>query len=296
MHAGQVDITVETVAALVGSQFPGWRGLPVRPVASGGTVNALFRLGDDVVLRFPLQPSPADAHRQDLLDEQVNAHRLAGRVPAAVPEPLGIGEPGPGYPGPWTAFRWIPGEIADGSTIGDPDVFAADLAAFVTAVHTLDTGGRPWNGETRGGPLADQDDEVRQSLALSAHLTDTARLAEIWRECLDAGDDDRPPVWLHGDLMPGNLLTAGGRLTAVIDLGAMGIGDRAVDLMPAWNLLPAPARSTYRDALGADDATWQRGRGWALVQAIGALPYYAGTNPSMAATARFTLNALIEQV
>jgi aminoglycoside phosphotransferase (APT) family kinase protein len=100
-------------------------------------------------------------------------------------------------------------------------------------------------------------------------------------------------VWLHADLMPGNLLLRDGRLAAVIDWGAVAVGDPAVDLMPAWNLLPAGARDTYRRSLGVDDATWERGRGWAVVQASMALPYYVDTNPVMAATARHTLAAVL---
>lgn len=133
---------------------------------------------------------------------------------------------------------------------------------------------------------------MRRALAASTHLVDTRRLAEIWAECRDV-----PPasadVWLHADLMPGNLLVRDGRLVAVIDLEAGCVGDPAVDLMPAWNLLPGGAREVYRRALGADDAAWLRGRGWALVQAIVALPYYVDTNPVMARTARQTLAALL---
>jgi aminoglycoside phosphotransferase (APT) family kinase protein len=135
---------------------------------------------------------------------------------------------------------------------------------------------------------------VRQSLAQSAHLIDTVRLAEIWARSLDAAPQDGPPVWIHADLMPGNLLTRDGHLAAVIDLGTLTVGDPAVDLMSAWNLLPARARRMYREALGTDDAAWDRGRGWSLLQAIAALPYYEHTNPVMAATAHHTLTALLE--
>ncbi|MBB4740314.1 aminoglycoside phosphotransferase (APT) family kinase protein [Actinoplanes octamycinicus] len=293
MHPDQVDISAGTVAALVASQFPEWRALPIVPVPSDGTVNALFRLGDDIVLRFPLRPAAGEERRQELADEQENARRVRRHVPLPVPEPLGLGRPGPGYPGFWSLSRWIPGRTVTPREMGDPDVFAADLAGFVTAVHAIDTEGRVWNGRSRGGPLHLADAEVRQALRASGRLTDTGRLARIWDECRDAPAGAGPGVWLHGDLMPGNLLVRDGRLAAVIDLGAMAVGDPAVDLMPAWNLLPASARETYRRALAVDDATWQRGRGWALVQAIMALPYYVDTNPAMAATARHTLDALL---
>lgn len=292
MHADQVEVAAEVVTALVAAQFPHWRSRPVRPVTSHGTVNALFRLGEDIVLRFPLRPGPDADSREALLREQADARRIAAHVSPAVPEPLAIGEPGEGYPGPWTAYRWIPGDTASADTIGDPDVFARDLAGFVDAMHRMDTGGATWNGLARGGPLHSRDDNVRRALAASVDLTDTAGLTRIWETCLEA-PRDTPDAWNHGDLMPGNLLVRAGRLAAVIDLGAVCVGDPALDLMPAWNLLPPGPRRTYRRALGVDDATWERGRGWALDQAICALPYYVDTNPVMAGTARHTLDALL---
>jgi aminoglycoside phosphotransferase (APT) family kinase protein len=290
MHEDQVDVTVDVVGALVAGQFPQWRDLSVRPVASDGTVNALFRLGDEIVLRFPLQST----RRRALVAEQEAARRIAPHVPFEVPTPLAIGEPGAGYPYPWAAYRWIPGAPASAATVGDWSALARDLAAFVTALRGIDTGGRGWDGHGRGGPLRPLDADVRSALADSAHLTDTAGLTRVWEQCLTAAADDAPAVWIHADLMPGNLLLRDGQLAAVIDLGAVTIGDPAVDLMPAWNMLPAGPRETYRRALDMDDASWERGRGWALVQAIVALPYYVDTNPAMAATARHTLDALLE--
>jgi aminoglycoside phosphotransferase (APT) family kinase protein len=293
MHADQADITAGTVTRLVASQFPRWRQLPVRAVASGGTVNALFRLGDDIILRFPLQPSLDPGLRDDLARNQDIARRIAAHVPVPVPQPVAFGEPGEGYPGPWTAYRWIPGETATNASVGDSDAFARDLAGFVTALHGMDTGGRSWPGHGRGGPLAARDEAVRRALADSAQLTDTAAIAGKWPRCRYAARRDTADVWIHADLMPGNLLVRGGRLAGVIDLEGACVGDPAVDLMPAWNLMAPRARETYRHALAVDDATWERGRGWAIVQAIVALPYYAETNPVMADTARFTLEAVL---
>ena len=294
MHDDQVDITPVAVARLVASQFPRWRDLPVRAVTSHGTVNALFRLGDEIVLRFPLRPSLEAGLRDELSAGQDTARRVAAHVPVPVPEPVAFGEPGEGYPGPWTAYTWIPGETASPERIGDPGEFARDLAGFVSALHGIDTGGRTWNGRTRGGPLQRRDESVRRALAESARRTDTARLARIWARCLEA-PHDAADVWIHSDLMPGNLLVRDGRLAGVIDVEDLCIGDPAVDLMPAWNLMAPAPRRVYRRALGVSDATWERGRGWAIVQAIVALPYYVNTNPVMADTARRTLDAMLDE-
>jgi aminoglycoside phosphotransferase (APT) family kinase protein len=99
-----------------------------------------------------------------------------------------------------------------------------------------------------------------------------------------------PPVWLHADLMPGNLLVDGrGRLTAVIDFGTLGVGDPSCDLIVAWNLLTAEARERFRAALDVDEATWRRGRGRALAQSAVSLVYYHRTNPVFAEYARHVL-------
>ncbi|MGH3647226.1 MAG: aminoglycoside phosphotransferase family protein [Micromonosporaceae bacterium] len=293
MHADQIDITAEAVADLVADQFPQWRDHPVRAVASHGTVNALFRLGEEIVLRFPLRPSLDAESRQALVREQTDARRIAPCVPLQVPEPVALGEPGDGYPGPWTAYRWIPGKVASDET-ADLDAVARDLARFVSAFHKIDADGHSWDGRSRGGPLHTRDDYVRHALAESTHLTDTLGLTRVWARCLKAPPHNAPDVWIHADLMPGNLLVRARRLAAVIDLGAVCVGDPAVDLMPAWNLLTPRAREIYRRALDVDDATWERGRGWAVVQAIGALAYYVDTNAVMADTARRTLDAVLE--
>jgi aminoglycoside phosphotransferase (APT) family kinase protein len=289
MHPDQVDVTVAVVTALVAEQFPRWRGLPVRAVPSHGTVNALFRVGEEVVLRFPLRPS-AGAHAE-LVTEQENSRSLAPYTRVALPEPLGLGAPGPGYPGSWAAYRWIPGTTADGVT--DLGRLATDLAEFVRSLQRVGTGGQRWAGQGRGGPLSEHEEWVRHSLARSTGLVDTVRLGRIWDRCREVPRGDTADGWIHGDLMPGNLLVRDGRLAAVIDLGTARVGDPAVDLMPAWNLLDPAGREAYRKALAVDDATWERGRGWAILQAIGALWYYAETNPVMAATARHTLAAVL---
>ncbi|MER7459907.1 aminoglycoside phosphotransferase family protein [Micromonospora sp. NPDC126480] len=293
MHADQVDVDLATVTALVAGQFPGWRGLPIRPVRSYGTVNALFRVGDQVVLRFPLQPDPGRRARAELAGEQAHLRQLAPHLPLPVPTPLGLGKPDTAYPGWWTAYRWIPGESAHPDRLRDAERFADDLAAFVRALHGLDTGGRSWDGRSRGGPLVEKDEYVQRYLGECAHLTDAPQVARIWARCRDAPPHQGPDRWLHADLMPGNLLVRDGRLAAVIDFGTVGVGDPAVDLVTAWNLLPPAARARYRRALAVDDAAWARGQGWALVQAVGALAYYVDTNPVMAGTARHTLAAIL---
>ncbi|MFD3803059.1 aminoglycoside phosphotransferase family protein [Streptomyces sp. NPDC058611] len=281
----------DLVRRLVAGQFPRWAGLPVERFPSGGTVNGMYRLGDDMVVRLPLARGGAG----DVALEREWLPRLAPRLPVAVPEALGAGEPAEGYPWPWSVYRWLAGENPEAGALDAPERLARDLAAFVTAMRGVTLPGAP--AAHRGGPVASLDAETRAAIeelrAIPEEGVDCDAAAAVWEDALRAPAWDGPPVWLHADLMPGNLLVEGGVLTAVIDFGCAGAGDPACDLFPAWNLLPAGAREVFREALDVDDAAWRRGRGRTLSQALIALPHYRLTNPSMARNARHVIHAVL---
>jgi len=287
MHADEIDIGVDLVRRLLGAQFPEWAGLHIEPFPSAGTVNALHRLGDQMAVRLPrLESGVADVER-----EHYWLPRLAPLLPVPIPLPLGKGTPTADYPWPWSVFRWLDGENPTEGQLINPDALATDLAEFVTAVRRIDLPDGP--AAYRGGPLTSLDGSTRTSIAQLAGLVDTEGVTAAWDSAMRAPDWDGPPVWLHADLMPGNLLTLDGRLSAVIDFGTLGVGDPACDLIPAWNLLPAGAREIFRAALQVDDATWVRGRGRALSMALIQLPYYQHTNPVMANNARYVIQEVL---
>ncbi|MFJ5611345.1 aminoglycoside phosphotransferase family protein [Streptomyces sp. NPDC093221] len=293
MHPDLHPIDADLVRRLVAEQFPRWAGLDVRRFPSGGTVNAMYRLGDDMVVRLPLVAGGAG----DVALEQEWLPRLAPLLPAAVPEVLGAGEPARGYPWPWSVYRWLDGEPPEAGALTEPVRLAEDIAGFVRAMRDVTLPDPP--PAYRGEPLAHHDASTRSAIArlrgIPQEGVDCAGLTAVWEDALRAPVWDGPPVWVHSDLMPGNLLVSGGRLTAVIDFGCAGVGDPACDLFPAWNLLPPDAREVLRGALGVDDATWRRGRGRALSQAVNALPYYRETNPTMARNARHVIRAVLAQ-
>jgi aminoglycoside phosphotransferase (APT) family kinase protein len=287
MHPGMHPIDDVLIRRLIAGQFPQWAGLAVEQFPSGGTVNAMYRLGDDMVVRLPLVQGGAD----DVLLERTWLPRLALQLPTPVPEVLGDGEPAEGYPWPWSVCRWLAGENPEADALSEPVLLAEDLAEFVAAMRGITLPGAPQ--AHRGGPVASLDAETRAAIeelrGIPQEGVDCDAATAVWEEALRAPDWDGPPVWLHADLMPGNLLVEGGRLTSVIDFGCLGMGDPACDLFPAWNLLPANAREVFRDALHVDDASWIRGRGRTLSQALIALPYYRQTNPAMADNARHVI-------
>ena len=291
MHAGEQGIDVALVRRLIATQFPRWAHLDPTPVPSAGTDNALYRLGDEMVVRLPrIERVTAQIEK-----EQRWLPRLASALPLTIPEPIATGAPGEGFPWVWSVYRWLPGDNAMTSLTADKREAARVLAEFLRALRQIDPTGGPEPGSHnsgRGVPLATRDGAVRQ--ALEALRTDLdartlAAAAAEWQAAIDAPTWDRPGVWIHGDLHGGNMLVDGGRLSAIIDWGCLGVGDPACDVMVAWTYLDAPAREVFRAALDVDDATWARSRGWALSMALIALPYYRDTNPGLVAISNYIL-------
>lgn len=279
MHTDEIDIDEALVRRLVAAQFPQWAGAPLQAVASTGTDNALYRLGNDMVVRLPRIHGAVAG----LVKEARWLPLLAPSLPVPIPVPLAEGEPQDDYPWVWAVYTWLPGITPTRDGIRDADALTRDLIQFVAALHEVElTGGPPG---PRGGLLEMQDAEARDALAQLEGMIDTDAATAAWNEALSVPQWSGTPVWTHGDLLPGNLLVQGSRLSGVIDWAATGVGDPACDMIVAWELLPPIAKTLFRQELGIDDATWARGRGWALSIGLIALPYYRNTNPGFAAVA-----------
>jgi aminoglycoside phosphotransferase (APT) family kinase protein len=289
MREGEVDLDVPLVGRLIAEQFPRWAELPLKRLESSGTENAMFRLGTDLVVRLPRHPGAVE----NVEHEQRWLPRLGPRLPFAAPEPLALGSPGGAFPWPWSVYGWLDGRNPVVGGLEEPELLAEDLAAFVGALRRIDPAGGPTG--YRGVPLTTRDELMREAIAQLEGRADTDALTALWEEAMRLPEYGGPRRWAHGDLMPGNLLVTDGRLNAVIDFGTVGVGDPAADLIAAWNLLPASARGTFRDAVGADEAEWARGRGWALSIAVIALPYYWETNPPVAENSRHVIAEILAE-
>ncbi len=290
MHDGEAEIDAGLVLRLVGTQFPRWAGLPVERIASGGTVNAIFRLGDELSVRLPLTASGA----RSVGWEGRWLHALAPLLPVTIPAVVATGAPAGEYPFAWAVHRWIEGQPAVEGCLTRAELLARDLAEFIIAMREVSLPNAP--RAYRGVPLASVDTQTRAAIEELRHASETfdadAALA-AWTRALAAPPWTRPSCWVHSDLMPSNLLVADGRLAAVLDFSTAGTGDPACDLIPAWNLLPANARGILREAAGIDDATWTRAQGWALSMAVIQLPYYRTSNQVISANARHVIGEVL---
>ncbi|QFQ98196.1 aminoglycoside phosphotransferase family protein [Streptomyces phaeolivaceus] len=293
MHADQLTVSPETVRVLVERQFPEWRGLSVRGIAAQGTVNAVFRIGDRFAARFPLEPAGVEATRHWLESEAEAARELAGRTRFPTPEPVALGEPGAGYPLPWSVQTWLPGVVAADEDPGESVAFARDLADLIGELRAIDARGRTFTGTGRGGDLRSHDAWMETCFGHSEHLLDVSRLRRLWATLRELPRGTAEDTMAHRDLIPGNVLVSGGRLTGLLDVGGFGPADPSLDLVSAWHLLEAGPRKVLRDHLGSDDLEWERGKAWAFEQAMGLVWYYVDSNPVMSRTGRRTLNRIL---
>ena len=288
LHDDEIDVDEDLVRRLLATVSSSYDALPLRRFEASGSTNALFRLGDDLLVRVPRQPGGTETIEK----EQRWLPYVAPTLPVAVPEILAVGEPGFGYPERWSVVRFLAGErpVVPERRERPRHGLAAELASVVRALGELpvpDEAARdPALTWYRGRPLASMDGAMREYLRDSQHLVghpdldvDLEQVASAWTRIIRMPQAQRvvEPRWYHGDLNAENLLVRDGRLVAVLDFGGLSVGDPTVDLVVAWQLLDPAARATFREALAPDDDTWVLAAGWALVLSVMGLPYYWDT-------------------
>jgi aminoglycoside phosphotransferase (APT) family kinase protein len=273
-NAEKFYIDVSLVHRLINSQFPQWAHLPIKPVEFGGWDNRTFHLGENMTVRLPSDAEYAPSVEK----EQYWLPKLASLLPLPIPTPLALGMPTEEYPWHWSVYQWLDGETASKGRIDDLSQFAMDLAQFITAFQKIDATGGPHNFYRGSSLLSQYDAETRQSIVLLDNKIDTEAATAVWNRAL-ASTWKSNPVWFHGDVAVGNMLVQNGQLSALIDFGSIGVGDPACDLAIAWTLFKGESREVFRANLSLDNATWERGRGWALWKALIVCAELPGTNP-----------------
>lgn len=272
----QLNIDVALVRRLVATQFPKWKDLAIRPVTPGGWDNRTFHLGEAMLVRIP----SAAGYAAQVEKEHKWLPRLAPHLPLSIPVPLEMGKPEKVYPWKWSIYRWLKGDTVASTPIDNLGEFAVSLAQFLVALQKIDATGGPLPGPHsfyRGGLLSVYDADTRRAIDQLTGKIDVEAALNVWETAL-ATYWDQPPVWVHGDISVGNLLTEGGRLCAVIDFGQLTVGDPACDLAITWTLFEGKSREVFHAMLPFDAETWVRARAWTLWKAL--LTAVGFTNPN----------------
>jgi aminoglycoside phosphotransferase (APT) family kinase protein len=282
MPAAEFDVTTDLVRRLLADQHPDLATLPVEPLSQGWD-NASFRVGKEMIARLPRRAVAAalTEHEQRWLPG------LAPRLPLPIPAPARTGRPGHGYPWGWSVVPYWPGRPA-AVAYPDPDDAAGSLGSFLAALHLPAPPDAP-PSRFRGIPLAGRRELDRRNLDAAGDAVDRAAVLAVQADALAARPWDGPPVWLHGDLHPANILVADGKVSAVIDFGDLTAGDPATDLSVGW-MLGIDLRPAYGHA--GDEDLWRRARGWALAFGL-VFAAHSADNPLMAAIGRRTLESVL---
>ena len=307
LHDDEIPVEPSLARALVDAAFPHLATLALKPLESTGSSNALFRLGDDLVVRLPRQPGGAAT-----IDKEARWLPVVGpSLPVAVPEVVAVGEPALGYGERWSIVRWLPGvhpPAVEPSAAEDPrrHLLAEDLAAVVLALERAHV---PQDARTdpdlrwyRGEPVVALAESTFTAIERCRQIPglglDLDAVAVVWTELVTGHpvDPPREDRWLHGDLVAENLLVTDTRLSAVLDFGGLSIGDPTVDLVAAWEVLDPPARETFRRLIDVDDATWELARAWALALGMMTFPYYWDTMPARCANRLAMVRSVLADV
>ncbi len=294
MHDNEQEVNITLVQSLLKEQCSQWADLALNAILSSGTDNALFRLGDKYVVRMPrIEWSPGSVSNV-INKEYYWVPQIAQHLKTPISEPVFKGRPNETYPWPWSITKWNDGHNPDFEKENEYDKLAVDLAYFLNELHGIKLSeAGPFS--RRGVPLKELDIETRKALKALENDMDTKALAILWENLSNVRCWDKPPVWIHGDLLPGNILIQNNRLSAIIDFADVGLGDPACDLIVAWSLLNANSRAIFRKRLvDIDEHTWERGKGWALSIALIIIPYYKNTNPVLTSVARRIIEQLLK--
>ncbi|MGM1045682.1 MAG: aminoglycoside phosphotransferase family protein [Bacillota bacterium] len=285
-------INVDLVVRLINEQFPEWSGLEVRPVQFSGHDNRTFHLGEHMSVRLP----SAESYVPQVEKEQIWLPILRQKLSLPISTPLAKGNPNEEYPWPWSINKWLEGETLSPNNINDLNQLARDLGTFLIELQSIDASGGPLAGAHnfhRGGNIVVYDEESRYAIENNKDTFNEHVLKEIWELALDSKWES-DPVWVHGDIAPGNILVRDGRLSAVIDFGILGVGDPACDAAMAWTFFDNDSRKIFKHVLNMDEGTWNRARGWAIWKALITYNGNKNSNTAIAEESYHVINIIVD--
>lgn len=283
-----MNIDVKMVGKLIQEQFMKWNGLLIKPVNQSGHDNRTFHLGDTMLVRMPSGPE----YVAQIEKENKWLPLLAKNISLPITRPIALGKPNKEYPYPWAINEYLPGETAHTTNIHSLENFAGEIADFLKELQSIDTTNAPIAGKHnfyRGAHPSMYQEEVNESLRALKEELPVKEIETIWEASINSVWKQEP-VWIHGDIAPGNLLVDDGRLSGVIDFGIMGVGDPACDYAMAWTFFDKGSRvSLFRYI---DEDTQKRARAWALWKA---LITYRSENNTISDNAKVTINEIMEE-
>ncbi|EJV71584.1 MULTISPECIES: aminoglycoside phosphotransferase family protein [Bacillus cereus group] len=285
-------INVSLVEKLIQEQFPEWAHLEVKPVKLSGHDNRTFHLGDQMSVRLPSDA----AYAPQVEKENKWLPILSKELSLPISAPIAKGNPSEEYPWSWSINKWIEGETVTKENVHDLNEFATDLGSFLVALQSIDASNGPIAGAHnfyRGGLISVYDQEARVAIENNKDVFDEALLKYFWNLALRS-TWERKPVWVHGDIAPGNLLVKDGKLSAVIDFGILGVGDPACDAAMAWTFFDKNSRNIFKEILRMDEETWNRARGWALWKALITYDANKGSNKGGAEESHRVIQVIVD--
>ncbi|QTD56353.1 aminoglycoside phosphotransferase family protein [Parasphingorhabdus cellanae] len=264
--ARRIEIDTTLVNKLIAQQFPKWSNLTLTQVIPGGWDHRTFRLGETLSVRLP----SAECYAAQIEKEYYWLPILEDQMPVSIASPIALGVPTSDFPWPWSIFQWIEGNAATIQEISITKDFPDTLASFLIVLHKCPITDAPKpdsHNFFRGAHLSYYSKQIERVIDSLGKQIDQAAVRDLWSTAI-ASQWEQEPVWIHGDVAPGNLLLKSGKLTAVIDFGCCAIGDPSCDLTIAWTGLNKHSRRIFRDAIPLDEQTWERARGWAIWKAL----------------------------
>ncbi|PLT29454.1 aminoglycoside phosphotransferase family protein [Peribacillus deserti] len=285
-------INIELVSSLINEQFPEWSNLNITPVKNGGNDNRTFHLGEHMSVRLP----SSAGYAPQVEKEQMWLPILAEKLSLPIPIPIAKGNPNENYPWSWSIYKWLQGEPLSHNNIENLNHIAKDLGSFLKELQAIDASIGPSAGKHnfyRGGSLSIYNEESRNAIKNNKEDFDEGLLSEIWGLALDSVWESKP-LWVHGDIAPGNVLVKDGQLCAVIDFGILGVGDPSCDAAIAWTFFDDASRKVLKNELNLDEATWNRARGWALWKALITYNAKKDTDKLKAKEAKITIQTIVK--
>jgi aminoglycoside phosphotransferase (APT) family kinase protein len=265
-----LSVTEGLVRKLINKQFPEYKNLALQKFYSTGTVNAIYRLGEELYVRLPLLET------QTLEKEWAVLPYIYGKVSLEVPKIVAKGKPTTDYPLDWGIYEWLEGEIYDEKKVDELQT-AELLANFINELHEITP---PKNVPKAGRkPLLELHEITVENLE-QCYEIDRPKALELWNELVNTPVWDGKEYLIHADFLKPNLLIKNGRLSTIIDFGSAGVGDACFDFIPAWAVLSNHSRNIFKELIQPDEATWKRAKAYALHQAALIVPYYRQSNPA----------------